>query len=106
MMKKLGWVIAATLSAGLSWQAYLSAHTKPEGAAGYKVVKSIPVAGEGGWDYVGVDSAARRIYVSHATRVVVLSFTQAAGTTCFAFHAPPRSITRPSRAMSRADRNR
>ena len=71
-MRKLGWVIAAAFSAGLSWQAYLFAEADAAGASGYKVVKTIPVAGEGGWDYVGVDSAARRIYVSHASRVVVL----------------------------------
>ncbi|MGH9675748.1 MAG: YncE family protein [Candidatus Acidiferrum sp.] len=42
------------------------------GPSGYHVLKSIPVAGEGGWDYVTVDSAARRLYVSHATHVVVI----------------------------------
>jgi hypothetical protein len=42
------------------------------GPSGYHVVKSVPVSGEGGWDYVYVDSDARRIYVSHGTQVVVL----------------------------------
>ena len=42
------------------------------GPSGYKVIKTIPIGGEGGWDYVTVDSDARRIYVSHATQVVVL----------------------------------
>ena len=42
------------------------------GASGYHVIKSIPIGGEGGWDYVTVDSEARRVYVSHATHVVVL----------------------------------
>ncbi len=41
-------------------------------AAGYHVVKKIPVGGEGGWDYLMMDSAARRLYVSHATKVVVI----------------------------------
>jgi len=40
-------------------------------AGGYKVTGTIPVAGEGGWDYLMVDEAARRLYVSHATHVVV-----------------------------------
>jgi len=31
---------------------------------GYKVSGKIPVAGEGGWDYLVVDSDARRLYVS------------------------------------------
>ncbi len=39
---------------------------------GYHVTQQIPIGGEGGWDYLTVDSAARRLYVSHATKVVVV----------------------------------
>jgi DNA-binding beta-propeller fold protein YncE len=42
------------------------------GASGYHVVKTIPIGGDGRWDYCVVDSAARRLYVSHGARVVVL----------------------------------
>lgn len=42
------------------------------GPSGYHLAKTIPVGGDSGWDYVGVDSANRRIYVSHGTHVVVL----------------------------------
>jgi DNA-binding beta-propeller fold protein YncE len=38
----------------------------------YHFVKEIPVGGDGGWDYLSVDSAARRLYVSHGTKVVVI----------------------------------
>ena len=38
----------------------------------YHFVKEIPVGAEGGWDYLSVDSAAHRLYVSHATKVVVI----------------------------------
>ena len=38
----------------------------------YKVTGKYPVGGEGGFDYVTVDSAARRLYISHATQVEVL----------------------------------
>ncbi len=41
-------------------------------APGYHVVKKLQVGGDGGWDYLTVDAAARRVYVSHATRVIVL----------------------------------
>jgi YVTN family beta-propeller protein len=41
-------------------------------AAGYHVIKKYPVTGEGGWDYLTVDGAARRLYISRATRVQVL----------------------------------
>ena len=38
---------------------------------GYRVVREIPIGGEGGWDYVIADAAAHRLYVSHATKIVV-----------------------------------
>ncbi len=40
--------------------------------APYHFIKQIPISGEGGWDYLSVDSAARRLYVTHATKVVVI----------------------------------
>jgi len=39
---------------------------------GWKVLKEIKIGGEGGWDYLTMDSSARRLYVSHATHVVVV----------------------------------
>src|SRR5207237_4012303 len=41
-------------------------------ATGYHVGNKIPIGGDGGWDYVTVDPDARRVYVSHATEVVIL----------------------------------
>ena len=38
----------------------------------YKFIKEIPIGGGGGWDYLSVDSAGRRLYVSHGTKVVVI----------------------------------
>ncbi len=38
----------------------------------YHVVKKIAVGGDGGWDYLTVDTAAHRLYVSHSTHVVVI----------------------------------
>lgn len=39
---------------------------------GYHVAKKVVLGGEGGWDYLTCDSAARRIYISHSTHVVVV----------------------------------
>jgi DNA-binding beta-propeller fold protein YncE len=39
---------------------------------GYSVIKKIPIAGTGSWDYLTIDEAARRLYVSHGTQVEVL----------------------------------
>lgn len=41
-------------------------------STGYHILNEIKVGGEGGWDYLTVDPVARRLYVSHATHVVVL----------------------------------
>ena len=41
-------------------------------APNYHVIGKIDVGGDGGWDYLTVDSAAHRLYVSHATHVVVI----------------------------------
>lgn len=38
----------------------------------YHVTKEIRIGGEGGWDYLTVDNAAGRLYVSHATKVEVI----------------------------------
>jgi DNA-binding beta-propeller fold protein YncE len=40
--------------------------------SGYHLVKKVPLGGEGGWDYLTVDSAARRLYITRATRVMVV----------------------------------
>jgi len=42
----------------------------------YKLSKEIVIGGEGGWDYLSVDPAAHRLYVSHATKIVAID-TQA-----------------------------
>lgn len=44
----------------------------PTQAGSYHVVKEIPVGGEGGWDYLTVDTAAHRLYVSRSTHVMVV----------------------------------
>jgi len=41
-------------------------------ATGYHITGEIAIGGEGGWDYLTADSAARRLYVSHGTHVVVV----------------------------------
>jgi DNA-binding beta-propeller fold protein YncE len=47
------------------------APAKPAGGP-YAFLKEIPVGGEGGWDYLSVDEAGRRLYVTHGTKVVVI----------------------------------
>ena len=45
---------------------------QPRAADGpYQLLKDVPIGGEGGWDYLTVDGAAKRLYISHGARVVV-----------------------------------
>ncbi len=41
-------------------------------SGGYSIVKKIPIPGQGSFDYLTVDEAARRLYVSHGTQVEVI----------------------------------
>ena len=51
----------------------LAAVTGLQGQEGpYHAGPVIQIGGEGGWDYLSVDPAAHRLYVSHATHVVVI----------------------------------
>jgi YVTN family beta-propeller protein len=60
------------MAAGLA----MSISALPASAAppsdGYSVVKKVPIPGQGSWDYLSVDEAARRLYVSHGTQVEVI----------------------------------
>jgi len=42
----------------------------------YQFITAIPIGGEGGWDYLAEDTASHRLYVSHATNVVVIDMVR------------------------------
>ena len=50
----------------------LSAVMATPATGGYRLLQTIPVPGNDGWDHPTVDSAARRLYVTHGTHVVVI----------------------------------
>src|SRR5271168_427044 len=39
---------------------------------GYHVIKTYNLGGDGGWDYLNLDSSSRRLYISRATHVMVV----------------------------------
>jgi DNA-binding beta-propeller fold protein YncE len=41
-------------------------------APGYHIINTWKLGGEGGWDYLKIDSEARRMYISRGTKVVVI----------------------------------
>ena len=48
--------------------AWLCYATEP----GYHVIKTYKLGGDGGWDYLTLDNASRRLYISRATHVLVI----------------------------------
>jgi YVTN family beta-propeller protein len=64
-MRKL-LALAALLALALSLEPLSAAST------GYHILNEIKIGGEGGWDYLTVDSPGHRLFVSHATHVVVV----------------------------------
>ena len=58
--------------ASLACFAAVLSHSQAAGPLGYKLVKTVPIPGDGGWDYLTCDAEGRRVYVSHATKVEVI----------------------------------
>src|SRR6266404_2842674 len=62
MRKRLTLVgLAALFAAAVFSAAIFSQAAAKPGASGYHVIKTVPVPGDEGWDYVYVDSDARRV---------------------------------------------
>ena len=53
---------------------WLQAHGATRGDL--KFLKSVPLGGEGGWDCLSVDSGGRRLYVTHASKIIVIDLDQ------------------------------
>jgi DNA-binding beta-propeller fold protein YncE len=47
------------------------ANAQSAGASGYHLEKKVTLGGSGGWDYLEVDPATHRVFISRATHVVV-----------------------------------
>ena len=52
------------------------ASSAPAGKSGYHLIKKVKLGGEGGWDYLSVDAASRRLFISRGTHVMVLDADQ------------------------------
>jgi DNA-binding beta-propeller fold protein YncE len=48
------------------------AQTKAPAKGPYRLLKTIAVGGEGGWDYLATDEAARKVYVTHQSKIIVI----------------------------------
>jgi DNA-binding beta-propeller fold protein YncE len=74
-IKPVGVMAGVTLVFGLMPTSAIFNRVSPTmpDTSGYHVTRTIPIGGEGPWDYCIVDAAARRVYISHFTHVVVLN---------------------------------
>jgi DNA-binding beta-propeller fold protein YncE len=70
ILKSLGWACLA-VSAGVVF----SVSGARAAASDYKIVRRMPVGGEGNWDYLKVDPDAHRIYLSRGTHTMVVDET-------------------------------
>jgi hypothetical protein len=68
----LAFLAALSAAAPSAAAAPASAAQAPAAYSGYRVHRTIAVGGDGGWDYLAFDSAARRLYVTRSTRVIVI----------------------------------
>ena len=59
------WLTPVIIAAALGYAASM-------GSTGYHVAQKYKVPGAGTWDYIAVDSTARRVYITHLTEVEVL----------------------------------
>jgi hypothetical protein len=66
-------VVGSLSIAALFLLTFVSHAAAPAPPSGYHVIKTVPVPGDEGWDYVAVDSDARRVYISHGSHVVVMN---------------------------------
>jgi YVTN family beta-propeller protein len=57
---------------GICWVAYSGCFGKDA----YRFLSEIPIGGEGGWDILTIDPTANRLYLSHATKVVVVDLSK------------------------------
>jgi len=59
------------LAVSLLLLASAALHAAPQ-ESGYRVLRTIKLGGEGGWDYVTVDPDARRVYIPRGTHIMVV----------------------------------
>ena len=50
----------------------LGALSLPLQAQSYHLAKTVPLVGDGGWDYLTFDSTANRLFIAHSTQVLVV----------------------------------
>jgi DNA-binding beta-propeller fold protein YncE len=68
--------VLAVLSFALLAPARSGSVPQASGASGYHLAKKVKLGGTGGWDYLEVDPATHRLFISRATHVIVVDPAQ------------------------------
>ena len=75
------------------------ARTAPQavGPSGYHLVTTVKLGGTGGWDYLTVDPATHRLFISRGTHFMVVDLAQAKSSGIFPIHrARTASLSLPN----------
>jgi DNA-binding beta-propeller fold protein YncE len=75
-MKKIVFLYSALALPALAFAQQASEPAAPivsDSVAGYHLASTIPLPGEGGWDYLGIDPANHHLFVSHGDQILVIS---------------------------------
>src|SRR6204780_783148 len=72
MSKKIVCASFALLLLFLLAPAHVSAAPQSSGGSGYHLIKKVKLGGSGGWDYLEVDPATHRLFITRATHVIVV----------------------------------
>jgi hypothetical protein len=68
----LGAVSITIVTAGMLISHHASAVAQAAAASGYHLIKKVKLGGTGGWDYLTVDPATHRLFISRGTKVIVV----------------------------------
>jgi len=66
----------ALLLCSLFAASQLPAAPQSTGGSGYHLVKKVKLGGNGGWDYLEVDPATHRLFISRGTHYIVVDRTE------------------------------
>ncbi len=72
MSKKTAGAFFVLFLCSLLTTVYLRAAAQSAGASGYHLIKKVKLGGAGGWDYLEVDPATHRLFISRGTHVIVV----------------------------------
>jgi DNA-binding beta-propeller fold protein YncE len=72
MSKKFVCFIFTLLLLSLLAPAHVRTAPQSSGGSGYHLIKKVKLGGAGGWDYLEVDPATHRLFITRATHVIVV----------------------------------